>query len=108
MMERILKAPINYFFEKVPIGRLINRLSKDLAVLDNYIALSFSGTLLNWFAFFADLFVSIYFGSIYIAPISILFLIAGIYFRRRYMAVNRETIRLGKLLRGIWFVKVKN
>ena len=34
MVDRILNAPINLYFDKTPIGRILNRFSKDLNVLD--------------------------------------------------------------------------
>ena len=30
MIERVLKAPINIYFDTTPIGRIMNRFSKDL------------------------------------------------------------------------------
>ena len=33
IIERLLYAPIVEFFDRIPIGRILNRLSKDLAVL---------------------------------------------------------------------------
>jgi ABC-type multidrug transport system fused ATPase/permease subunit len=34
MIVSLLFAPLVQFFERVPIGRILNRLSKDLTVLD--------------------------------------------------------------------------
>lgn len=34
MMTRLLFAPLNEFFERIPIGRILNRLSKDVQVID--------------------------------------------------------------------------
>lgn len=34
MSLNLLYAPINEFFERIPLGRIYNRLSKDLAVMD--------------------------------------------------------------------------
>ena len=34
MVDRILNAPINLYFDKTPIGRILNKFSKDLNVLD--------------------------------------------------------------------------
>ena len=35
MIVKVLKAPINLFFDVTPIGRILNRFSKDMQVLDN-------------------------------------------------------------------------
>ena len=37
VLRRILKAPIDRFFDKHPVGRIMNRLSADLAVVDLYL-----------------------------------------------------------------------
>lgn len=35
MIRSLIFAPINMFFDRVPIGRILNRLSKDLSLVDN-------------------------------------------------------------------------
>jgi len=34
MVSRLLFAPLNEFFERIPIGRILNRFSKDINALD--------------------------------------------------------------------------
>ena len=34
MIDKIMNAPINLYFDTTPIGRILNRFSKDLSVLD--------------------------------------------------------------------------
>jgi ATP-binding cassette subfamily C (CFTR/MRP) protein 1 len=34
MIISLLYAPITEFFERIPLGRILNRLSKDVATLD--------------------------------------------------------------------------
>lgn len=34
MIDRIVNAPINLYFDSTPTGRILNRFSKDLGVLD--------------------------------------------------------------------------
>lgn len=45
MIGRVLRAPINTFFDVTPIGRILNRFSKDLTVLDTEISWNFSTAL---------------------------------------------------------------
>ncbi len=37
MLNSIMRAPINLFFDRVPIGRILNRFSKDLNVTDTLV-----------------------------------------------------------------------
>lgn len=96
MIAKIIRAPVNLFFDRVPVGRLLNRFSKDLAVIDSYISSDFDGTLAFIFAFFADLTVCIVFGSIYVLPLCVLFFIVAFYYQKQFMTVNREVYRLCK------------
>lgn len=34
MIKSILFAPVNTFFDRMPIGRILNRLSKDISLID--------------------------------------------------------------------------
>ena len=42
MIQRVLRAPINLYFDVTPIGRILNRFSKDMAVLDTSIFFTIS------------------------------------------------------------------
>lgn len=45
MVSKVLRAPINTFYDVTPIGRILNRFSKDLTVLDTEISWNFSTAL---------------------------------------------------------------
>jgi hypothetical protein len=34
MLAKVLRAPINLFYDVTPIGKILNRFSKDLQVMD--------------------------------------------------------------------------
>lgn len=34
MIENVMNAPINLYFDVTPVGRILNKFSKDLAVVD--------------------------------------------------------------------------
>ena len=42
MVASLLYAPLNEFFERIPLGRIINRLTKDLQCIDMEIAMAFA------------------------------------------------------------------
>lgn len=94
MIARIIRAPVNLFFDRVPIGRLLNRFSKDLTTIDNYIAVTFGSTLVCIFSVLADIVVCLIAGSFYIFPLVLICFWIGVYFQKRYMKVNREVTRL--------------
>ena len=45
VLKRILKAPIDRFFDKHPVGRIMNRMSADLVVVDLYLYMKATGTI---------------------------------------------------------------
>src|SRR5437016_891498 len=55
MFSRIIRAPVNLFFDRVPIGRLLNRFSKDLGAVDGQLVMAFNIFLLCGFVFLADI-----------------------------------------------------
>lgn len=95
MISRVIRAPINLFFDRIPIGRILNRYSKDLTIIDNYIASTFGSLMMSFFCFFADLFICLVAGTIWALPVIVLFGALGVYYQIRYMNVRREIIRLG-------------
>jgi len=45
LLQRLVKAPISLFFDITPLGRVLNRVSKDTNDIDGTIVLSLSGAL---------------------------------------------------------------
>ena len=95
IMRSLLFAPLNEFFERVPAGRILNRISKDINVVDGDIPFSIGNFLVYVFYFIGDLIFCVYSTTFYIIiPIVVFFLIC-FYIQKKYMNVNRELIRLG-------------
>lgn len=65
IIKSLLYASLNKFYNRVPIGRIINRLSKDMRELDESIGFSFGGFLVSLFRLFGTLFICIYAASIW-------------------------------------------
>mmetsp|Transcript_8378 Transcript_8378/g.14889 ORF Transcript_8378/g.14889 Transcript_8378/m.14889 type:complete len:1637 (+) Transcript_8378:146-5056(+) len=45
VLRRILRAPVDKFFDKHPVGRIMNRLAQDLAVVDLFLFMRSTGTI---------------------------------------------------------------
>ena len=45
MFNKIIRAPVNHFFDRVPLGRLINRFASDLDLVDSSLPFTLGGLL---------------------------------------------------------------
>ena len=63
MIDRVLKAPINLYFDVTPIGRILNKFSKDLNVIENPLRSEIGNT----YAYLYNL-VSIFAVAVYTVP----------------------------------------
>lgn len=96
MFQRIIRAPLNLFFDRVPIGRLLNRFSKDLTVIDSQLVQSFNSMLLCSFVLFADFLICGISGTLLVYPLAIVFFKISMAYQEKYMKVQREAYRFGK------------
>lgn len=95
MLSSIMRAPINLFFDRVPIGRILNRFSKDLNVADTSLYFSLNSALNTISALLADIIICMYGGSFYVLPLVVVFFVYSYRIQQRYQALNREIVRLG-------------
>lgn len=75
MMSRLLKAPINKFFQRVPVGRILNRFSEDMNTCDLSIPFSIGGVLVTFFLIIGNAILLIYLSHYLMAPIIITLLL---------------------------------
>jgi len=87
-------ASINDFFERVPTGRILNRLSKDINVIDSNIGLNFGGLSINFVRCIYSL-VLFFTLTNYISLVIIFgFLFLSLTLSKYYLKSYREVIRL--------------
>jgi ATP-binding cassette subfamily C (CFTR/MRP) protein 1 len=98
MVKRIIRAPMGYF-ERTPIGRIMNRFTNDINKIDNSIPGTFSG-------FFSQVVKTLFtFGVVgsvmplYIVVITLLSILY-IYYEIYYVAISRELKRLVSISRS--------
>jgi len=96
MLTKIIRAPVNLFFDRVPVGRILNRLTKDLTMVDSFLASALGSVAVMFFMLAANIFVCMVVGSAWTFPLSIVFFIVSYKIQRIYMGLNREVTRLGK------------
>ncbi|CAD8048099.1 unnamed protein product [Paramecium sonneborni] len=94
MIESLLYAPLCQFFERIPLGVLMNRLTKDQSVIDTEILWTISILYISCTNFIASTLINVISSSYYIIFPVLLFLYAVWKVQRFYMAANRELYRL--------------
>lgn len=97
MLKSVIRASINLFFDRVPIGRVLNRFSKDLNIVDTMVAFSTMRFSVFSFMTIADVFICVYGGSYFILPLVGIFFYFCVRAQKSYQTLNREVYRLGKL-----------
>jgi len=95
MFSKIIRAPVNLFFDRVPTGRVLNRFSKDLSTVDDYLSGMFGFVATQFFNFLTNVVVCIIVGTVWVFPLVMLFFYICFRFRKNFVQINREITRLG-------------
>jgi ATP-binding cassette subfamily C (CFTR/MRP) protein 1 len=94
MTFRILHAKITEFLERVPAGRILNRFTKDIEVIDRDISWSLNNFYFSFGSVVLNVIVIIWtVGWVMVLPL-VVFMIAGAYYQRKLMETKREIVRL--------------
>uniref|UniRef100_A0A4W2HQ67 Multidrug resistance-associated protein 4 n=1 Tax=Bos indicus x Bos taurus TaxID=30522 RepID=A0A4W2HQ67_BOBOX len=115
MLESILRAPV-LFFNRNPIGRILNRFSKDIGQMDDLLPLTFLDfiqTFLLMIGVVGVIVAAIPWTAIPVIPLGIIFFVLQWYFLRTSRDVKRLecTTRspvfshLASSLRGLWTIR---
>ncbi|XP_041981791.1 multidrug resistance-associated protein 1 isoform X4 [Aricia agestis] len=95
----VLRAPAIGFFDCTPVGRILNRFSKDIDVVDNVLPMTLRGWTSCFFAVLGTLFVISYSTPIFMAvivPIGVVYYLI----QRFYVATSRQLKRLESVSRS--------
>ncbi|KAM3143254.1 hypothetical protein pb186bvf_004586 [Paramecium bursaria] len=100
MLNQLIYAPICQFFERVPIGQILNRLTKDQNTLDCDLVAIMSWVFIVVAQLLCNTILNIYSSTYYIIiPIFIYFII-GYQIQKFYMSGSRELFRLEAMSRS--------
>lgn len=105
MARRVMKAPMN-FFERTPVGRIMNRFSNDINKVDDALPRSFNmfmGTILKTGMTFAVVVLAI---PIFLIVVFLLIFVYG-YYQKYYICVQRELKRLVSISRSPIFAHLQ-
>ena len=99
MVERLINAPINLFYDITPLGRILNRLSKDQIDIETEISWALNEVLSNVASSVGTIAAAVYFlpWAILLVPIMGLSLL---YLQRIFLQLARETTRLSHLCKS--------
>lgn len=99
LLAGVLRAPTIGFFDCTPVGRVLNRFSKDVDVLDNVLPMTLRGWTSCFFAVLGTLFVISVSTPIFLAvilPVGALYYVI----QRFYVATSRQLKRLESVSRS--------
>ena len=98
MLQRILRSPMS-FFDTTPLGRILNRFSKDIDIVDNQIPMNLRNMMNTSLNVLGTVFVIVFAMPLFIAvilPVSVLY-----YFVQKfYVATARQVKRMESISRS--------
>ena len=99
MIDQVMKAPINLYFDTTPLGRILNRFSKDLSVVESSMVFEIGTCYVNFYNL-----LSIFGVAAFVVPwILLIFpviLIFCLWLYKHSIAASKETARIESVTRS--------
>ena len=89
IVQSLLYASLNEFYSRVPVGRIMNRLTKDLRELDETIGYAMGNFLTNLFSLLGTLSICIYGSTPYMIIPTVIVIFLCNQLRKYYMKTQR-------------------
>lgn len=89
MISNLLFSSLNEFFDRVPLGRILNRLSKDLNAIDSNFPAVCGNMLVFAFFLLGNVIVIVYCSTFWVLFPILIFLISCYYLKNYYMKPQR-------------------
>lgn len=105
MAARVLRAPMQ-FFERTPLGRIMNRFTADINKVDDMLAMMFDLVFTSLSSTFITLLVVGFAIPPFVVMIFVLSLVYG-YYQRYYISISRELKRLISISRSPIFAHLQ-
>ena len=94
MTFRLMHASINNFFDRVPMGRILNRFIRDLNEVDWNLSYASGYFIQLLYVCITDFSASVYSSSYFMIIFIVVYMVASMRIQRRYMNLYREVVRL--------------
>ena len=104
MVVAILQAPV-VFFDSNPVGRILNRFSRDVGCLDEQLPRSFQSAVETVFLVFASIIVPTLTNP-WLVFVLIPLILVAIYLSTYYLKTSRELMRLASICRSPVFAHI--
>ena len=90
MVFRLIHASVNKFFDRIPIGRILNRFSRDFEIIDGMLGFACAYFVLVSFQLLNDFLVTALASSPIVIPFIMLYSYLSFRVQQRYMSLQRE------------------
>ena len=97
MMGSLLNAPINKFFERIPIGRILNRFTEDINTCDLSLPFAVGSVLVNFYGIIGTSGLLIYLSNYLMTPVILILLISMSFIGKSFLKSNRQFVRLERV-----------
>ncbi|KAI8891188.1 P-loop containing nucleoside triphosphate hydrolase protein, partial [Backusella circina FSU 941] len=98
LLYHVFRAPLR-FFDKTPVGRIVNRFSKDISTIDSEIPMDVSNMIIQWMNILSIVFVSITVLPMSIVPLIFVTLV-NTYLGSKFAIASRELRRMDSVSRS--------